>query len=65
MADGSVDTMVLNASYEVIFGGLEEGKTVYTPQEFLYLSGKRFPDAFLPRGSFVSREGDPMTGLLL
>lgn len=64
MADGSVDTMVLNSSYEVIFGGLEEGKTVYTPQEFLYLSGKRFPDAFLTRGSFVSREGDPMTVLL-
>ena len=64
MADGSVDTMVLNSSYEVIFGGLEEGKTVYTPQEFLYLSGKRFPDAFLTRGSFVSREGAPMTVLL-
>ncbi|MCI7473151.1 MAG: HAMP domain-containing histidine kinase [Clostridiales bacterium] len=62
--DGSVDTMVLNASYQVIFGGLEDGKTVYTPQEFLYLSGKRLPNAFLTRGSFVNENNAPMTILL-
>ena len=64
MTTGQVDIMVLDASYQVVFGGLEAGRTAYTPQEFLYLSGRRFPSAFLARGAFVSRDGSPMTILL-
>lgn len=60
----AVDTMVLDSSYAVLFGGLEEEKNLYTPQEFLYLTGRRFPDTLLARGNFVSADKVPMTVLL-
>lgn len=61
---GTVDTMVLDENYQVVFGPSPDGKTVYTPQEFQYLSGRRFPDCTLSRGRFTNQDGAPMTVLL-
>lgn len=61
---GRADAMVLDQSYRVIFGGLGEEKRQYTPQEFLYLSGRRFPGSTLTRASAIGRDGAPVTLLL-
>lgn len=64
MTSDTVDTLVLDQNYQVVFGPSGDGRTSYTQQEFLYLSGLRFPDSILSRGTFTSRDGTPMTVLL-
>ena len=59
----TVDTLVLDQNYQVVFGG-EKTKTVYSPQEFAYLSGRRFPDSMLSQGVFADKDGNSMTVLL-
>lgn len=61
--DTQVDLAVLDETGGVIFGGLD-GRARYTQREYAYLSGSRFPDAFLSQGSFTGKDGQTMTVLL-
>ena len=62
-SDSQVELMVLDESGTVVFGGLD-GRQSYTQREYAYLSGSRFPDAFLSQGSFTGNDGQAMTVLL-
>ena len=42
-------TAVLDENYQVLLGGLEEGRAGYTPEEYRYLTGSRFENSFLAR----------------
>ena len=65
--DGAEQTRValLDAEYRVLLGGLEDGKTVYTPEEYAYLTGSRFAGSYLYRAQLADgrtlllREGSP------
>lgn len=57
-------TAVLDENYRVLVGGLEEGRTAYTPREYRYLTGTRFADGFLARADVSGPEGRPFTLLL-
>ena len=65
--DGTEQTRVavLDEEYRVVLGGLEDGKTVYTPEEYAYLTGSRFADSYLYRAQLADgrtlllREGIP------
>ena len=54
----SVDTMALDAEYQVVFGGFEDGRTSYTENEFQYLSGRRFQGNRLTRAQADSPQGE-------
>lgn len=61
--DPQVELMVLDEAGMVVFGGFGEQDS-YTQREYDYLSGSRFPDAFLSRGTFTAANGQTMTVLL-
>lgn len=64
ISTGKVETVVLDEYYQVIFGEPADGRMDYTPREFAYLSGRRFPGCTLFRGSYLSQDGTPMTVLM-
>ena len=53
--------MALDQNYQVLFGGLQEGKTSYTPREYQLLTGTRYPNSFLQCASFDNSQGQSMT----
>lgn len=61
--DPQVELMVLDEAGMVVFGGFGEQDS-YTQREYDYLSGSRFPDTFLSRGTFTAANGQTMTVLL-
>ena len=66
-ADGnaaSVETMVLDEAYQVVFGGFQNGQSEYTPREYEYLTNTRYPGSWLWAASFSTDEGEPMTLLM-
>ncbi len=60
----SVDLMALDQNYQVLLGGLQDGKTSYTPREYQLLTGSRYPNSFLQCTSFENSQGQTMTLLL-
>ena len=60
----AVDIMALNKAYQVIFGGFGDGRTDYTPEEYQYLSGTRFPDSILCRSQVIANDGSALTVLI-
>lgn len=50
-------TAVLDENYRVLLGGLEEGRTAYTPREYRYLTGTRFENGFLARAEVTGPQG--------
>ena len=64
LSTGKVETVVLDDYFQVIFGEPVDGRMDYTPREFSYLSGRRFPGCALFRGNFLSEDGTSMTVLL-
>lgn len=60
----SVDLMALDQNYQVLLGGLQDGKTSYTPLEYQLLTGSRYPNSFLQCTSFENSQGQTMTLLL-
>lgn len=66
-ADGQeerVDAALLDQEYRVIFGGLGDGRSRYTPEEYAYLSGRRFPEDQLIRAEFTDTQGEHRTILM-
>ena len=61
---GLTDVMVVDQAGRVVFGGFGDGRTDYTGEELLYLSGSRFPDCLLSRWEGEDREGRPILVLL-
>ena len=61
----TMDVMVLDQDYQVLYGGLEPGKDAYTPGEYQYLTGRRFPGGSLFRDTFYATDGGARTLLLL
>ena len=57
-------TVVLDGNYRVLLGGLEEGRTAYTPEEYRYLIGARFANSFAARANVSGPEGRAFTLLL-
>lgn len=64
-ADGASreQSMVLNANYMVVSGGLGDGRTGYTKSEFEYLTGKKPAGYELYKKSFMSESGSQLTAL--
>ena len=60
----AVDLMALNQDYQVVFGGLGDGRTGYTAQEYALLSGQRYSGDELWRLDFVDSSGQACTALL-
>lgn len=59
-----VATMLLDDTYQVIFGGFGDGRSAYSPREYQLLSGRRFTDSFLSRYPFQQADGSPGTLLI-
>ncbi len=57
-------TAVLDGTYQVILGGLADGKAAYTPSEYAYLTGSRFAGHYLYRALFADGQGEEHTLLL-
>ena len=57
-------TVVLDGNYRMLLGGLEEGRTAYTPEEYRYLTGARFANSFAARANVSGPEGRAFTLLL-
>lgn len=57
-------TAVLDENYRVMLGGLEEGRTAYTPEEYRYLTGARFANSFTARATISGPGAQPLTLLL-
>lgn len=60
----AVDLMALDQDYQVVFGGLGDGRTSYTPQEYALLSGERYAGDEVWRLDFVDGAGQACTALL-
>ena len=57
-------TAVLDENYRVLLGGLEDGRTAYTPEEYRYLTGARFENSFTARANVSGPGARPLTLLL-
>lgn len=65
-SDGTVERVVpmaLDADYQVLLGGFEDGKQGYTEREYQYLTGTRFPDSRMFRQEVSDADGRTMTVL--
>lgn len=60
----SVELMALDQNFNVIFGGLQDGRNHYTPREYQLLTGTRYSGTSLQSASFVSSQGENMTLLV-
>lgn len=59
-----VELAALDQNYQVLFGGLNGGKSSYTQREYQLLTGTRYSGSTLQCHSFVNSQGQPMTILL-
>ena len=57
------DTMLLDRDYQVLAGSFGDGRTGYTPREYQYLTGNRFPEAVTHRQT-LEGGGETRTVLL-
>ena len=58
------ELMALDENYQVLIGGLQDGKTSYTQREYQLLTNTRYPDSTLRCKPFSNAQGEPMTLLL-
>ena len=52
-----MDAALLDQEYRVIFGGLGTDASSLYPEEYAYLSGRRFPEDQLIRAEFTDTQG--------
>ena len=62
-ASEAVKVMALDEDYQVVFGGLGDGRTGYTAEEYALLSGRRYEGSEVTRLDFTDQSGETRTAL--